>query len=276
MTRFRARLALPAVAVLGVLAGAVGGSTASGSGSAVSSPTATAIAAGMNNPNLDLGSSLGSLPAPDIRLTNQFGQPMSLSQFRGKVVMLSFEDSECTTVCPLTTQSMLEAKQLLGAAGDIGGRALGPDRPLLPAQPRHHAELPRRARHHGAGGGWLPGSGPALVRPGLRVRQDRLVPRRLATPIRPRIRRQARRQSPGIAQSAEHILVASVSSSPARCRDRVFLVHNGVLVLRGEFSRWIRAWRWIRCTGMHPIHRGTRIRHDKRTVLRAICRLYTQ
>jgi hypothetical protein len=32
--------------------------------------------------------------------------------------MLSFEDSECTTVCPLTTQSMVEAKQLLGAAGD--------------------------------------------------------------------------------------------------------------------------------------------------------------
>ena len=43
---------------------------------------------------------------------------MSLSQFRGKVVMLAFEDSQCTTVCPLTTQSMLEAKQLLGAAGD--------------------------------------------------------------------------------------------------------------------------------------------------------------
>ena len=50
--------------------------------------------------------------------TNQFGQPMSLSQFRGKVVMLAFEDSQCTTVCPLTTQSMLEAKQLLGAAGN--------------------------------------------------------------------------------------------------------------------------------------------------------------
>jgi cytochrome oxidase Cu insertion factor (SCO1/SenC/PrrC family) len=77
-----------------------------------------ANAAGMNNPNLDLGSSLGERPAPDFRLVNQFGQPMSLSQFRGKVVMLSFEDSECTTVCPLTTQSMVEAKQLLGAAGD--------------------------------------------------------------------------------------------------------------------------------------------------------------
>ena len=118
MTRFRARVALCAVAVLGVLAGAVGCSTGSGSGAAASSPAATANAAGMYNPNLDMGSSLGSRPAPDFRLTNQFGQPMSLSQFRGKVVMLSFEDSECTTVCPLTTQSMVEAKQLLGAAGD--------------------------------------------------------------------------------------------------------------------------------------------------------------
>ena len=71
----------------------------------------------LDNPNLDLGSSLGGKPAPDFRLRNQFGQPMSLSQFRGKVVMLAFEDSECTNVCPLTTQSMLEAKQLLGPAG---------------------------------------------------------------------------------------------------------------------------------------------------------------
>src|SRR5580658_2276568 len=118
MTRFRARVALCAVAMLGVLAGAAGCSSGSGSPAAASSSAASANAAGMYNPNLDMGSSLGSRPAPDFRLTNQFGQPMSLSQFRGKVVMLSFEDSECTTVCPLTTQSMVEAKQLLGAAGD--------------------------------------------------------------------------------------------------------------------------------------------------------------
>jgi cytochrome oxidase Cu insertion factor (SCO1/SenC/PrrC family) len=42
---------------------------------------------------------------------------MSLSQFRGKVVLLAFEDSQCTTICPLTTQSMAQARQLLGAAG---------------------------------------------------------------------------------------------------------------------------------------------------------------
>jgi cytochrome oxidase Cu insertion factor (SCO1/SenC/PrrC family) len=74
--------------------------------------------AAMQNPNLDLGSSLYGEHAPDIKLVNQFGQPMSLSQFRGKVVILAFSDSECTTVCPLTTESMVLAKELLGKAGD--------------------------------------------------------------------------------------------------------------------------------------------------------------
>jgi cytochrome oxidase Cu insertion factor (SCO1/SenC/PrrC family) len=116
MSSFRARVALSAVAVLSVL-GALAGCSSGPAASSQATGQAQANTAGMNNPNLDLGSSLGMKPAPDVRLVNQFGQPMSLSQFRGKVVMLSFEDSECTTVCPLTTQSMVEAKQLLGAAG---------------------------------------------------------------------------------------------------------------------------------------------------------------
>jgi cytochrome oxidase Cu insertion factor (SCO1/SenC/PrrC family) len=74
--------------------------------------------AGVNNPALDPGSSLGGVRAPDIRLQNQFGQQMALSQFRGKAVVLAFVDSECTTVCPLTTVSMVEAKELLGSAGN--------------------------------------------------------------------------------------------------------------------------------------------------------------
>ena len=72
---------------------------------------------GVNNPALDPGSSLGGARAPDIRLENQFGQRMALSQFRGKAVVLAFVDSECTNVCPLTTVSMVAAKELLGAAG---------------------------------------------------------------------------------------------------------------------------------------------------------------
>ena len=84
---------------------------------AARAPGAQARAAAAN-PDLDPGSSLGRQLAPDFRLRNQFGQQVSLSQFRGKVVILAFADSECTTVCPLTTVSMVEAKELLGAAGD--------------------------------------------------------------------------------------------------------------------------------------------------------------
>jgi cytochrome oxidase Cu insertion factor (SCO1/SenC/PrrC family) len=118
MKTFRTRGPLIAAAALTVLAGIAGlagcgASTSSATGMQVS-PTSSGAEM---NPNLDLGSSLGGQPAPDIALVNQFGQPMSLSQFRGKVVVLSFQDSECTTVCPLTAQSMLQAKQLLGAAG---------------------------------------------------------------------------------------------------------------------------------------------------------------
>src|SRR5690349_24302452 len=121
MNRYRARTALSAVTLLSVLGGtaALAGCSSSPPGlSSGSSPSAGSNTAALDNPNLDLGSSLGDKPAPDFRLSNQFGQPMSLSQFRGKVVMLAFEDSECTTVCPLTTQSMLQAKQLLGPAGN--------------------------------------------------------------------------------------------------------------------------------------------------------------
>ncbi len=123
MNRFRARVALSAAATLGVLAlaagcGGSGSSSGSGSGGSGNSPMSSSNGTAMDNPNLDLGTSLGGTAAPDFRLVNQFGQPMSLTQFRGKVVMLAFEDSQCTTVCPLTTQSMLQAKQLLGAAGE--------------------------------------------------------------------------------------------------------------------------------------------------------------
>ncbi len=54
--------------------------------------------------------------APAFTLTDQFGKKVSLRVFRGKVVVLSFNDPECTTICPLTTTAMLEAKKLLGPA----------------------------------------------------------------------------------------------------------------------------------------------------------------
>jgi cytochrome oxidase Cu insertion factor (SCO1/SenC/PrrC family) len=117
---YRTRAGLALAGLLAVAAAVAGcGSPPTGpSASAAPSASASADAAAEANPNLDLGTSLDNAPAPDFTLINQFGQPMSLSQFRGKVVLLGFEDSECTTVCPLTTQSMVLAKQLLGPAGN--------------------------------------------------------------------------------------------------------------------------------------------------------------
>ena len=67
------------------------------------------------NPNVDPGTRLSGA-APGFSLTDQFGKRVSLSSLRGKVVVLSFNDPECTTICPLTTTAMLHAKALLGPA----------------------------------------------------------------------------------------------------------------------------------------------------------------
>lgn len=119
----RRRRASWAAAATVAVALAVAGCSSASAGSQASAtttlgaPTSAAEAAALKNPYLDLGTSLGDKPAANFKLVNQFGQPMSLSQFRGKVVLLGFIDSECTTICPLTTQSMLLAKELLGKAG---------------------------------------------------------------------------------------------------------------------------------------------------------------
>jgi cytochrome oxidase Cu insertion factor (SCO1/SenC/PrrC family) len=73
----------------------------------------------IHNPRLDHGSPLNTV-APSFTLTDQFGKTASLRSFRGKVVVISFNDPECTTICPLTTTAMLEAKKRLGsAAADV-------------------------------------------------------------------------------------------------------------------------------------------------------------
>jgi len=84
------------------------------SAGAPTSPSAAHLA--IANPNLDPGSPVSGT-APDFTLTDQFGERVSLHSFRGKVVVLSFNDPQCTTICPLTTTALLHAKKLLGPAG---------------------------------------------------------------------------------------------------------------------------------------------------------------
>jgi cytochrome oxidase Cu insertion factor (SCO1/SenC/PrrC family) len=123
-TRRMPRLAIPGSWLAG---GFVGVATALIVLHTVLQPTAGAAQAGtaeamagssaalQSNPNLDPGTSLSEV-APNFTLTDQFGQPVSLRSYRGKVVILAFNDSECTTVCPLTTAALVDAKAMLGSA----------------------------------------------------------------------------------------------------------------------------------------------------------------
>jgi len=81
-----------------------------------SGPRRSPATAASGNPQLDPGTPLSG-PAPAFSLTDQFGHRVSLSSYRGRVVMLAFNDSRCTTICPLTTAAMVKAQQLLGPAG---------------------------------------------------------------------------------------------------------------------------------------------------------------
>jgi cytochrome oxidase Cu insertion factor (SCO1/SenC/PrrC family) len=54
--------------------------------------------------------------APDFTLSDQFGHPVTLSSLRGHEVVLSFIDSQCKTLCPLTSTIMYNAKAQLATS----------------------------------------------------------------------------------------------------------------------------------------------------------------
>ncbi len=54
--------------------------------------------------------------AADFTLTDQFGHVVSLSSLHGHEVVMAFIDSQCKTLCPLTSQIMYDAKARLSVA----------------------------------------------------------------------------------------------------------------------------------------------------------------
>jgi cytochrome oxidase Cu insertion factor (SCO1/SenC/PrrC family) len=53
-------------------------------------------------------------PAPDFRLTDQFGRPVTLDEISGEVVALTFLYTNCPDTCPLATQTLRQAYDALG------------------------------------------------------------------------------------------------------------------------------------------------------------------
>ncbi|NNN12283.1 MAG: SCO family protein [Acidimicrobiaceae bacterium] len=52
----------------------------------------------------------------NFNLTNENGQQMSLSAFRGKSVVVQFMDPKCTDICPIVAKELVDADKQLGSA----------------------------------------------------------------------------------------------------------------------------------------------------------------
>lgn len=59
------------------------------------------------------GTDLGKQPAPNFSLTDQRGQTVRLSDFRGKAVALTFIYTSCPDICPLVAENLRVAQELL-------------------------------------------------------------------------------------------------------------------------------------------------------------------
>ncbi len=108
------------VVLAGMLAAVLLSQYNDGEVATVTDPAATRMA-GITAPTANL-LSLSVLPgngraAPVFHLGDQNGQPLSLSQFRGRSVVLSFNDDQCTDVCTLLAEDVVRANQYLGPAG---------------------------------------------------------------------------------------------------------------------------------------------------------------
>jgi protein SCO1 len=60
------------------------------------------------------GSDLGNTPAPNFTLTDQAGKQISLAQFKGDPVILTFLYTNCPDQCPLTAEKLHSTVQMLG------------------------------------------------------------------------------------------------------------------------------------------------------------------
>jgi len=105
------KLVLPLVLLLGIVGG-----------------LSFALSSGSNKPTLPAGAqqsaaghgffgtlALPSKPAPAIHLRNYLGQPVTLSEYRGRAVLVTFLYTNCPDICPLITSNLRVALNMLGS-----------------------------------------------------------------------------------------------------------------------------------------------------------------
>jgi len=107
------RRPLLALALLAALAASACGGGAGHQHGAAASVTVTGGSSRFAGGELD-----PPRPTPDFTLTDQTGQKVSMADQRGKLVLLTFLYTNCPDVCPLITQNLNQALQMLGTERD--------------------------------------------------------------------------------------------------------------------------------------------------------------
>ncbi len=86
----------------------------------------------------------GARPAPPIALRDQLGRTTSLSVLRGRVLLVTFMDSHCTTECPVEGHQLAVIQRAFPAA----------HRPEIVVVSVNPADTPRSARRFAERRGW--------------------------------------------------------------------------------------------------------------------------
>ena len=123
--RLASRLSVVTLAVLVVLIVAIVGTRV---GRSASTTSTDGNGVQTTDPSGLQGTYLGSVAAPGFHLTDQTGQAVSLAQFKGMPVVLTFFYTHCPDACPLTAEKLHQTMVELGSnAQKVGVIAVSVD-----------------------------------------------------------------------------------------------------------------------------------------------------
>lgn len=99
------------VLLLATVAGCGGGSSSSSAQSQQGVPKGQAA---VDNSTYSGGEATPPKAAPELKLKNDLGEPVDLSEYKGKAVLLTFIYTHCPDVCPLIVSHLKTAQAELG------------------------------------------------------------------------------------------------------------------------------------------------------------------
>ncbi len=106
------RVLAPIAVIALIVAGTIAAVAASGNGGKQPLPNNVHQ---VKAANFDGSVATPALPAPPLALDNYLGQPIDLTQYHGKVVLVTFLYANCPTLCPVIAANLRAAQNLMGA-----------------------------------------------------------------------------------------------------------------------------------------------------------------